>query len=91
MASATGIPEGNPALEEQEPLLGRPGDATQLQGQRLPWNLVTGTGEFARTIRMIQSKPVHYLDLLTHLLPISRDPRSSRNMDPDRSGMGIGP
>lgn len=45
MASATGVPEGNPSLEEQEPLLGRPGDATQLLGQPLPWNLVTGTGE----------------------------------------------
>ncbi|KIV95151.1 hypothetical protein PV10_02833 [Exophiala mesophila] len=48
MASATGIPESNPALEEQEPLLGRPGDATQLQGQRLPWNLVTGTAILAQ-------------------------------------------
>lgn len=45
MASATGVPERNPALEETEPLLGRPGDATQVEGQGLQWNFVTGTGE----------------------------------------------
>jgi hypothetical protein len=45
MASATGIPEQNPALQESEPLLGRPGDATQKPGQGLQFNLFTGTGE----------------------------------------------
>jgi len=44
MASATGIPENNPALEEEEPLLGRPGDVTQKPGQALASNFVTGTG-----------------------------------------------
>jgi hypothetical protein len=29
MASATGIPNQNPAMSEQEPLLGGPGDASQ--------------------------------------------------------------
>lgn len=47
MASATGVPEQNPALEEDEPLLGRPGDVTQRPGQGLQFNLVTGTGEQA--------------------------------------------
>ena len=44
MASATGVPEQNPAREEEEPLLGRPGDATQRPGQGLQMNFVTGTG-----------------------------------------------
>lgn len=45
MASATGIPEENPALQEEEPLLGRPGDATQHPGQGLQWNFIKGTGK----------------------------------------------
>ena len=44
MASATGIPEHNPARDEEEPLLGRPGDATQLPEQGLQFNFITGTG-----------------------------------------------
>lgn len=43
MASATGIPEQDPATitEEDEPLLGRPGDATQ-STHGLQYNLVLG-------------------------------------------------
>ncbi|KAI1630015.1 hypothetical protein EDD37DRAFT_77786 [Exophiala viscosa] len=48
MASATGIPEQNPALAEEEPLLGRPGDATQKPDQGLQYNLVTGTAILAQ-------------------------------------------
>jgi len=42
MASATGIPENNPARDEEEPLLGRPGDVTQQPEQGFQWNLLTG-------------------------------------------------
>jgi hypothetical protein len=45
MASATGIPERNQARTEDEPLLGRPGDATQLPQQGLQFNFITGTGK----------------------------------------------
>ncbi|KIW46585.1 uncharacterized protein PV06_02250 [Exophiala oligosperma] len=48
MASATGVPEQNPALQEEEPLLGRPGDVTQRPGQGLQFNLVTGTAILAQ-------------------------------------------
>jgi len=48
MASATGIPEQNPALQEEEPLLGRPGDVTQRPGQGLQFNFVTGTAILAQ-------------------------------------------
>ncbi|OAL35195.1 hypothetical protein AYO20_05449 [Fonsecaea nubica] len=48
MASATGIPERNPALEEEEPLLGRPGDVTQRPGQGMQFNFVTGTAILAQ-------------------------------------------
>ena len=43
MASATGIPQQNLARDEEEPLLGRPGDATQKPEQSLFANLITGT------------------------------------------------
>ena len=46
MASATGIPEENPAANhrsaEDEPLLGRRGDASQQEGQGIQFNLVLG-------------------------------------------------
>ncbi|EXJ82932.1 hypothetical protein A1O3_06749 [Capronia epimyces CBS 606.96] len=48
MASATGVPEQNPALEEEEPLLGRPGDVTQRPGQGLQFNFITGTAVLAQ-------------------------------------------
>ena len=48
MASATGIPEQNPAVTENEPLLGRPGDATQKPDQALAFNLWNGTGILAQ-------------------------------------------
>jgi len=48
MASATGIPEQNPAIEEEEPLLGRPGDVTQRPNQGLQWNFITGTAILAQ-------------------------------------------
>lgn len=46
MASATGIPEENPATQgrgEDEPLLGRAGDASQQDGQGIQFNFVLGT------------------------------------------------
>ncbi|KAI9827134.1 MAG: hypothetical protein M1819_007025 [Sarea resinae] len=52
MASATGIPGENPALspreDEQEPLLGEPGDASQREGKAIPYNLVIGTAVIAQ-------------------------------------------
>jgi len=44
MASATGIQAENPVRDEEQPLLGRPGDATQLPDQPIYFNLITGTG-----------------------------------------------
>ncbi|KAK5051960.1 hypothetical protein LTR84_002764 [Exophiala bonariae] len=48
MASATGVPEHNPLLDEEEPLLGRRGDATQRPDQGLQWNFVIGTAVLAQ-------------------------------------------
>ena len=48
MASATGIPEHNTARSEEEPLLGRPGDATQKPEQGLQFNFITGTAVLAQ-------------------------------------------
>jgi hypothetical protein len=43
MASATGIPEQRVSTSaEDEPLLGRPGDASQQEGQGLQYNFVLG-------------------------------------------------
>jgi hypothetical protein len=45
MASATGIPEWSQApagLGEDEPLLGRVGDASQLEGRPIYYNLIIG-------------------------------------------------
>lgn len=42
MASATGIPERVSHSTEYEPLLGRPGDASQQEGQGLQYNFVLG-------------------------------------------------
>jgi len=52
MASATGIPDQNPETlvghDEEEPLLGRPGDAKQQDGAPLWANLWIGTGVVAQ-------------------------------------------
>ncbi|KAF4125806.1 Eukaryotic cytochrome b561 [Geosmithia morbida] len=62
MASATGIPDHPPppedaivssvddteALDETEPLLGRPGDVSQGEGQSYLYNLIQGTGVLAQ-------------------------------------------
>ncbi|KAK2812759.1 hypothetical protein FQN50_001088 [Emmonsiellopsis sp. PD_5] len=52
MASATGIPEQPPAsidgTDEQEPLLGRPGDVSQKLNESIFTNLVTGTATVAQ-------------------------------------------
>ncbi|KAF2760144.1 hypothetical protein EJ05DRAFT_536318 [Pseudovirgaria hyperparasitica] len=51
MASATGIPERNPASTgygEDEPLLGRAGDASQQKDKALPYNLILGTAPIAQ-------------------------------------------
>lgn len=45
MASATGIPAQNPAISgrgEDEPLLGRVGDASQQEGKGIQFNLFIG-------------------------------------------------
>lgn len=46
MASATGMPEYPPT--EQEPLLGRAGDAAQKEGRPLYENLIIGTIEIPK-------------------------------------------
>ena len=46
MSSATGIPEQNPAAAgrgEDEPLLGRAGDASQQDGKAIQFNFVLGS------------------------------------------------
>ncbi|KAF2101583.1 hypothetical protein NA57DRAFT_53539 [Rhizodiscina lignyota] len=48
MASATGIPENVPGMGEEEPLLGRAGDASQQEGKPLPYNLILGTAVVAQ-------------------------------------------
>ncbi|EEH20226.1 hypothetical protein PABG_02485 [Paracoccidioides brasiliensis Pb03] len=53
MASATGIPDERPTAisspsNEQEPLLGRPGDVCQKEDQALVTNLITGTATIAQ-------------------------------------------
>jgi len=52
MASATGIPDtprrDNSGLGEDEPLLGRAGDAAQEDGKALPFNLFIGTAVIAQ-------------------------------------------
>ncbi|EEH36726.2 hypothetical protein PAAG_07144 [Paracoccidioides lutzii Pb01] len=53
MASATGIPDECPTAissssNEQEPLLGRPGDVSQKEDQALVTNLITGTATIAQ-------------------------------------------
>lgn len=51
MASSTGIPDGNPAVAdhpEDEPLLGRVGDASQQDGKGIQFNLVIGTAVLAQ-------------------------------------------
>ncbi|KAJ5683762.1 uncharacterized protein N7477_000107 [Penicillium maclennaniae] len=51
MASATGIPQADPATivsQESAPLLGRPGDATQSQGESVGRNLISGTASVAQ-------------------------------------------
>lgn len=47
MASATGIPEQNPATTEEEPLLGGPGDASQTT-RGLQFNFIIGTAIIAQ-------------------------------------------
>ena len=48
MASATGIPEQNPAVDghegyqEDEPLLGEPGDVAQKEGKGIQFNFFIG-------------------------------------------------
>ena len=48
MASATTIPEHPPPAAETEPLLGRPGDASQEEGKGLQYNFFIGTGTVAQ-------------------------------------------
>ena len=75
MASATGIPEQNP--REEEPLLGRPGDATQLPEQGLQFNFITGTGTEPEAFTVHSS-------LLDH-----SHTRTGRCLDPRCSRLGM--
>lgn len=77
MASATGIPENNPARDEEEPLLGRPGDVTQRPEQGFQWNILTG-----RMLLVVPGSP--------RLTACNRhsDNSSSRSMDLDSAGLG---
>ena len=66
MASATGIPEQTTAAEgrgEDEPLLGRAGDASQQDGKGIQFNFVLGMG--------LGSKLTN-----ARVLPLSQVPRS---------------
>jgi hypothetical protein len=64
MATATGIPEQPTAAStEEEPLLGRPGDALQSEGQGLQYNFVIGTGSLAQAaIWIVSQKPRNFVD-----------------------------
>jgi len=59
MASATGIPENVPGVEadENEPLLGQVGDASQKDGKALWWNLSIGmfTSDLRSCPKMIEA------------------------------------
>lgn len=51
MSSATGIPQENPAVEgrgEDEPLLGRAGDASQQDGKGIQFNFFLGKPSTSR-------------------------------------------
>lgn len=87
MASATGIPEENPATQgrgEDEPLLGRAGDASQQDGHGIQFNFVLGTSAIPFHIRHIKiadiprfrhryNRPSRHLDCaLPTILPNNR-------------------
>lgn len=59
MASVTGIPQNVPGgeVDENEPLLGRVGDASQKDGKALWWNLSIGTftSDLRRWAEMIEA------------------------------------
>ena len=60
MASATGIPQENPIAAgrgEDEPLLGRAGDASQQDGKGIQFNFFIGT-LFARSSQIHSTKPL---------------------------------
>ena len=59
MASATGIPEENPAIQgngEDEPLLGRAGDASQQDGNGIGYNFVLGEGFIHLCLKLGESE-----------------------------------
>jgi len=62
MSSATGIPAENPATQgtaEDEPLLGRAGDASQQDGKAIGWNFVLGISPL-RFYTHVPSSPDEY-------------------------------
>ncbi|MCJ1453285.1 hypothetical protein MMC28_003631 [Mycoblastus sanguinarius] len=61
MASATGIPEENPAIQgngEDEPLLGRAGDASQQDGNGIGYNFVLGEGFIHLCLKLGESTAI---------------------------------
>ncbi|KAH8670357.1 eukaryotic cytochrome b561-domain-containing protein [Tricladium varicosporioides] len=78
MASATGIPNGIPNLNEQngeeEPLLGRAGDVAQQEGRALYHNLFMGTAVIAQAGIILLTASVWANILLSDLMLFSAHP-----------------
>jgi len=68
MASAAGVPERFPPIEdvgarETEPLLGRPGDAAQEEGVPMIRNLVLGKPQQLHSHQVVNANHVVYQEL----------------------------
>jgi len=76
MASATGVPD-IPVIEdpaEDEPLLGRPGDASQLDGRPLYYNLWIGTAVIAQVGIVLLTASIWASVFLSPLILFSAHP-----------------
>jgi len=77
MASATGIPDAAiipPEATEDEPLLGRPGGATQQEGKSLWFNLIIGTAVVAQAGILLLTVSVWASVFLSDLILFSAHP-----------------
>ena len=76
MSSATGIPEENPSTQgrgEDEPLLGRAGDASQQDGKGIQFNFVLGTSALTSHTR--------HTTIADHRRSRHRHNRAGRHLD----------